>query len=237
MSKQLIIIGGGAAGFFCAVNAAHMNSNLKITLLEKQNKVLQKVKVSGGGRCNVTNACFQNSELTKKYPRGKNFLKKSFTQFSTKDTIEWFRSRKIELKTEPDGRMFPASNTSQTIIDCLLNEATKYKIDVQLNSEVIEIKKENNQFNIELKNKQVITADFLMVASGGFPKIEQYHWLVSLGHHIVQPIPSLFTFNTPNTALKQLMGVAVGVRVMALVGVIIAELEAVQPLLSVTVSE
>ncbi len=209
MSKQLIIIGGGAAGFFCAINAAKLNPNLNIILLEKQSKVLQKVKVSGGGRCNVTHACFMNSELIRKYPRGKNFLKKAFGIFSTKDTIHWFQQRGIELKTEADGRMFPASNTSQTIIDCLLNEIDTYQIELKLNADVISIENKKNAFQINLKNDKTLYADYLFVASGGFPKIEQYNWLLSLGHHIEKPVPSLFTFNTPQSALRELMGVVV----------------------------
>jgi len=206
MPKQLIIIGGGAAGFFCAINAAILDPSLNILILEKQSKVLQKVKVSGGGRCNVTHACFMNSELTKKYPRGKNFLKKAFRAFSTRDTIEWFQLRGIELKTESDGRMFPVSNTSQTIIDCLLNEAMKHRVGLSLNTEVESIEKKNELFHVRLKNKDVLTADYLMVACGGFPKPEQYHWLQTLGHQIEWPVPSLFTFNTPHSSIKELMG-------------------------------
>ena len=117
IKKKLIVIGGGAAGFFCAVNAARLNPNLKVILLEKSNKLLSKVKVSGGGRCNTTHACFEVPDLVKKYPRGQNFIKKAFHWFSTNDTIAWFAERGIELKTETDGRMFPASNDSQTIIN------------------------------------------------------------------------------------------------------------------------
>jgi len=209
MSKQLIVIGGGAAGFFCAVNVAKARPDLDVRILEKQSKVLQKVKVSGGGRCNVTNACFQPAELLKKYPRGKNFLKKAFSYFSTKDTIAWFQQRSVALITEPDGRMFPASHSSQTIIDCLLNEATAYGVHLNLNTEVVQVEKKADQFYISRKNADVIIADYLVVASGGFPKSSQYEWLTSLGHTIEQPSPSLFTFNTPSSSLKELMGVVV----------------------------
>lgn len=209
MSKQLIVIGGGAAGFFCAVNVAKARPDLAVRILEKQSKVLQKVKVSGGGRCNVTNACFQPAELLKKYPRGKNFLKKAFGYFSTKDTIAWFQQRGVALITEPDGRMFPASHSSQTIIDCLLNEATAYGVHLNLNTEVVQVEKKADQFYISRKNADVIIADYLVVASGGFPKSAQYEWLTSLGHTIEQPSPSLFTFNTPSSSLKELMGVVV----------------------------
>src|SRR4030095_14058017 len=133
MSKQLIVIGGGAAGFFCALNAAALNPNLQVTILEKTNKLLSKVKVSGGGRCNVTHACFEISEMIRNYPRGSNFLKKSFHQFFTTDTVNWFKDRGVRLKTEADGRMFPVTDSSQTIIDCLLREANELGIGIIMN--------------------------------------------------------------------------------------------------------
>ncbi len=209
MSKQVVILGGGAAGFFCAVNVARMAPGLRVIVLEKQNKVLQKVKVSGGGRCNVTHACFQPAELIKRYPRGRNFLKKVFPFFGPKETIAWFEERGVPLKTEADGRMFPESNTSQTIIDCLLQEASKYKIDLRLQCDVVNVEKKDEGFLIQLKNKDSITADFVVMAAGGFPKIESYDWLIRCGHTIELPLPSLFTFNTPQSPLNELMGVAV----------------------------
>ena len=127
--KHLVVIGGGAAGFFCAVNAARMNPGLEVTIIEKSGKLLCKVKISGGGRCNVTHACFSIAEMIKKYPRGASFLKKAFHHFFTTDTIEWFAARGVELKTEADGRMFPVTNSSQTIIDCLMKEVNKYGIN------------------------------------------------------------------------------------------------------------
>ena len=139
MREKLVVIGGGAAGFFCAINAARLDPNLDVCILEKSNKLLAKVKVSGGGRCNTTHACFELPELVQKYPRGQNFLKKTFHWFNTTDTIEWFASRGVDLKTEADGRMFPASNESQTIIDCLLKEADKYKVQVQIQTAVEKI--------------------------------------------------------------------------------------------------
>src|SRR6218665_466803 len=138
--KTLIIIGGGAAGFFCAVNAARLHSALQVVLLEKSSKLLSKVKVSGGGRCNVTHACFSIADMIKKYPRGGAFLKKAFHHFFTTDTIEWFKQRGVPLKTEADGRMFPLSNTSQSVIDCLLNEADKYHVQVKMNADVKTLK-------------------------------------------------------------------------------------------------
>ena len=134
--EKLLVIGGGAAGFFCAVNAARMNPSLGVTIIEKSNKLLSKVKVSGGGRCNVTHACFEIPALSKKYPRGQNFIKKAFHWFNTQNTIEWFAERGIQLKTESDGRMFPITDDSQTIINCLLKEADKYGVEIIMQSGV-----------------------------------------------------------------------------------------------------
>src|SRR6185369_10363118 len=158
---RLIVIGGGAAGFFCAVNAAKMNPALEVILLEKTNKLLSKVKVSGGGRCNVTHSCFEIGEMIRNYPRGANFLKKAFYQFFTTDILEWYRERNVQLKTEEDGRMFPVTNSSQTIIDCLLNEANKYKVDVRLKAEVENVKYEDGQFHLSLPFSQELTSDYL----------------------------------------------------------------------------
>src|ERR1044071_7109024 len=133
MSKHLIVIGGGAAGFFCAINAARMNHTLKVKLLEKSGKLLSKVKVSGGGRCNVTHACFDIAEMSKRYPRGQHFVKKAFHQFFTTDIINWFEERGVKLKKEADGRMFPVTDSSQTIIDCILKEANKHRIEILMN--------------------------------------------------------------------------------------------------------
>lgn len=144
-SKKLVVIGGGAAGFFCAINAARLHPGLKVTLIEKTNKLLSKVKVSGGGRCNVTHDCNSIAEMIKRYPRGASFLKKAFHDFFTNDTIEWFNERGIDLKTEEDGRMFPQSNTSQTIIDCFLQEAAKYKVDIIMNTAVASLQKKGSR--------------------------------------------------------------------------------------------
>ena len=142
MNKQLVVIGGGAAGFFCAVNAARMNPDLHVIILEKTNKLLSKVKVSGGGRCNVTHALFEIGEMSKRYPRGQNFVKKTFHQFFTEDTINWFLERGVKLKTEQDGRMFPVTDSSETIIECFLREADKYNVKVRMHSEVKKISRE-----------------------------------------------------------------------------------------------
>ena len=138
--KKLIVIGGGAAGFFCAVNAARLNPGLQVCLLEKTNKLLSKVKISGGGRCNVTHALFDIAEMSKRYPRGQNFVKKTFHQFFTTDTIQWFEERGVRLRAERDGRMFPVTDSSQTVIDCLMNEANSYGVEIRMNAEVRSLK-------------------------------------------------------------------------------------------------
>ena len=208
-TKTLVIIGGGAAGYFCAINAKTQNKSLNVLLLEKSNKVLSKVKVSGGGRCNVTHACFDIDELSKKYPRGERFLKKAFHWFNTNDTINWYKQKGIELKTEPDGRMFPLSNSSQTIVDCLTSTAKELGIDVVLNNEVIDINKKENYFQLTTKSNEKLNADFLCITSGGFSKESQFNWLKNLGHSIENPVPSLFTFNIPKNNITELMGISV----------------------------
>jgi predicted Rossmann fold flavoprotein len=208
-SQTLLVVGGGAAGFFCAVNAARMNPQLKVLLLEKSNKLLSKVKVSGGGRCNVTHACFDIKDMSMNYPRGEHFVRKAFHQFFTTDTIEWFESRGVKLKTESDGRMFPVTDSSQSIIDCLLREANRYGVELLMNREVEKLKMENGKWNVMLKNNQLLEADFVCVAGGGFPKLSQFDWLKETGHTIVEPVPSLFTFNIPKHPLNELMGVSV----------------------------
>lgn len=206
----LIVIGGGAAGFFCAVNAARMNSALKVTIVEKTGRLLSKVKVSGGGRCNVTHACFEIAEMVKRYPRGANFLKKAFHQFFTTDTISWFEERGVQLKTENDGRMFPVTNSSQTIIDCLLNEAKKYNVDILLHTEVSEIKKDDGGFILQFKSGQVMPAAYVCIASGGYPKKEMFGWMQSPAPlQIEDPVPSLFTFNLSGSDIIKLPGVSV----------------------------
>ncbi|MBP6430230.1 MAG: NAD(P)/FAD-dependent oxidoreductase [Ferruginibacter sp.] len=208
-NKTLIVIGGGAAGFFCAVNAAMQKPLLKVIILEKTGKLLSKVKISGGGRCNVTHACFTNSELVKKYPRGDKFLKKTFEQFTTTDTIEWFKKRGVELKAEDDGRMFPVTNSSQTIIDCLIKEANKFGVEVIMNADVKTITKTNDSFLLQLANEKKFEANYLCMATGGYPKDIQFSWMLTTGHSIANPVPSLFTFNLVDDTIKALMGVVV----------------------------
>jgi hypothetical protein len=211
MQKTLVIAGGGAAGFFCAVTAARLNPDLKVILVEKSGKLLSKVKVSGGGRCNVTHACFSIPDMVKKYPRGSNFVKKTFHQFFTMDTIQWFEERGVQLKTEDDGRIFPVSNSSQSIIDCLLQEAKNYSVEIRLHHEIrtIEYKNDPVPFIIHFNNELILDADFICLASGGYPKSSMFDWILSSGHSIEKPVPSLFTFNMPGNSVTSLMGISV----------------------------
>ncbi|MFL5809009.1 MAG: aminoacetone oxidase family FAD-binding enzyme, partial [Flavisolibacter sp.] len=208
MAKKLIVIGGGAAGFFCAVNAARLNPGTKVFLLEKSNKLLSKVRISGGGRCNVTHALFDIVEMSKRYPRGQNFVKKTFHQFFTTDTIQWFEERNVRLKTEKDGRMFPVTDSSETIIKCLLNEANTHGVQIKLNTEVKAITKANSGFELLTANSEKLTADFICIACGGYPKSSMFQWLMNLGHSFSEPVPSLFTFNLPKHPIVELMGVS-----------------------------
>ena len=221
--KCLIVIGGGAAGIFCAVNAARMNPLMKVTIVEKTGKLLSKVKVSGGGRCNVTHACFSIAEMIKKYPRGGSFLKKAFHHFFTTDTISWFKERGVELKTEVDGRMFPISDSSQTIIDCLMQEVNKYGVEILINKEVKAVNKSGDCWQLLFANDATMDADIICIASGGYPKPTQFEWLLQLGHNITVPVPSLFTFNIPGNTITALMGVTVENAAVKIAGTKLAE--------------
>ncbi|MBT9483694.1 NAD(P)/FAD-dependent oxidoreductase [Sediminibacterium sp.] len=216
--KKLIVIGGGAAGFFCAVNAARKNPLLSVTILEKSNKLLSKVKISGGGRCNTTHQLFEIPALIKKYPRGEQFLKKAFYQFNTLHTIEWFSERGVQLHAEADGRMFPVSNNSATIIECLLKEADQYHVKIEMQTEVRKITKQETQFQIETNQLGIIQADYICIACGGLPKMEMFNWISNLGHSIQSPVPSLFTFNMPKHPITALMGLSVNNAVIKISG-------------------
>ncbi|TDX00701.1 BaiN/RdsA family NAD(P)/FAD-dependent oxidoreductase [Dinghuibacter silviterrae] len=206
--KRLVVVGGGAAGFFGAVNAARLSPGLEVVLLEKSAKVLSKVRVSGGGRCNVTHACFSIPDMIRRYPRGGNFLKKAFAHFFTSDTIEWFRERGVALKTEDDGRMFPVSDRSETIVDCLVHEANRYGVQILLNREVRGMRREDRRFLLDTSGGP-LDADAVLIACGGYPKAASFAWLEALGHTIEAPLPSLFTFNMPGHPITELMGVSV----------------------------
>lgn len=204
---NVAVIGGGAAGFFSAINVKINYPNSHVVIFEKTKKVLTKVKVSGGGRCNVTNGTKSISELYKAYPRGGKKLKKIFEIFSTEDTFNWFESRKVPLYIQDDNRVFPRSNNSQTIIDCLLNDVEKLKIKLVLGLKVQKIKVVENQlkliFENNIPNKNF---DKIIIATGGSPKTEGLNWLKELNHTIEPPVPSLFTFNNPKNPITKLMG-------------------------------
>lgn len=208
--RKLVVIGGGAAGFFCAINAARLNPQLDVTIVEKSAKVLSKVKVSGGGRCNVTHVSFEISDMLDAYPRGRHFVRKTLHQFSTADTTQWFSERGVELKVESDGRMFPVTNNSQTIIDCFLKEIDRHNIRVIYHKELSSFKKKDNGFELSFKNteEKMAGVDFICIATGGFSKFESFRFLTDMGLDVEPPVPSLFTFNIADKHLHALMGVS-----------------------------
>lgn len=201
MRKQIIIIGGGAAGFFCAANLDE--NKYYVTILEQNSEVLQKVKISGGGRCNVSHACFDPRDLVGFYPRGNKELLSVFHQFQPGDTMDWFDQRNVALKIENDNRIFPESNSSQTIINCLINEVNQKNFTIKTKSVVTEIVNNAEDFLVKT-NSGDYTADFVIYCTGSSPKSLKI--LHNLGHQIVEPLPSLFTFNIKNATLKDLMG-------------------------------
>lgn len=207
--KKIGVIGGGAAGFFAASSAAVHHPSAHIDLFEKTSNVLAKVKVSGGGRCNVTHACTDISTLIKAYPRGGKGLKSIFYQFDPIATIEWFNQRGVELKTEDDGRMFPVTDSSQTIIDCLVNEIEQHKVTLHTQTSILSLYPEGNQWVVETSKEDTFRFDRIIVATGGSPKLKGFAWLNAINHTIIPPVPSLFTFNMPNEKIKELMGVVV----------------------------
>ena len=205
---KIAVIGGGAAGFMAAITAKETNPKASVTIFEKTDKVLAKVKVSGGGRCNVTNATFSISQLIKSYPRGGRELKKSFNHFFTTDTVNWFENRGVTLKTESDNRMFPSSNSSQTIVDLLLNTVENLAIRLSYKSKINAITASENRINLSI-NGETLIFDKVIIASGGSPKESGLDWLKKLGYEIVSPVPSLFTFNMPKNPITELMGLSV----------------------------
>ena len=221
---DIIIIGGGAAGFFTAINIVEKNSKLKVAILERGKNVLEKVRISGGGRCNVTHACFVPNDLVKFYPRGEKELKGPFHQFCSGDTIEWFEKHGVELKIEDDGRMFPVSNSSQTIIDCFLKATQKLKIDILTGHSVQELYQGNDYWKITT-NQEVFSCQKVIMATGSNPKM--WELLQNLGHSIIEPVPSLFTFNIKDARIKDLMGLST----LASVKVKKSKLQASGPLL------
>jgi predicted Rossmann fold flavoprotein len=195
-----------------------MNPSLKVIIVEKTSKLLAKVRVSGGGRCNVTHACFEIPTLIKKYPRGTNFLKKAFNQFHTSTCINWFEDRGVKLKTEADGRMFSITDNSQTIIDCMLREANRYDVKILMNHEVKQLSKASDGWLISFADNSKIVANYVCVACGGYPKGSMFKWVMDLGHTIEEPVPSLFTFNMPGNPITALMGVVAEKATVKIVG-------------------
>lgn len=204
MNYDVIIVGGGAAGFFTAINVAENRPELKIAILERGKEVLSKVKVSGGGRCNVTHAEFIPNELSKNYPRGEKELKGPFHTFMTGDTMEWFDRRGVELKIEEDGRIFPVSDSSETIIACFLAEVKQHGIEVLKNHAVKNFYPEDNRWIVQTSQGNFETTK-LMIATGSNPKI--WKQLEELGHQTIDAVPSLFTFNIKDSRIKNLPGV------------------------------
>lgn len=206
---DLIVIGGGAAGFFGAIQAAEMNPKLRIIILEKTTKLLSKVRVSGGGRCNVTHHCFEPTELSYHYPRGQKTLKSLFRKYQATDVVSWFEERGVELKTEEDGRMFPVTDNSQTVIDCFLRMTEQYNIKIEISAPVKEIKTQLNGFEVITENGGKFSGKKILIALGGHPNPQAYECIRELGHTITPLIPSLFTFNDSEKKFKDLMGVSV----------------------------
>lgn len=206
---NLIVIGGGAAGFFGAIAAAEVNPAARVVLLEKSSKLLGKVRVSGGGRCNVTHACPNPTDLIGYYPRGGRQLRQAFRQFGPAECIAWFEGRGVKLKTEADGRMFPVTDSSETIIECLLDAARRAGVQIRLGAGVRRIEPQAGGFRLDLDSGETLTADRVLIATGGQTKAAAYDWLAALGHTIAPPVPSLFTFNVPESPLREMPGVAV----------------------------
>ena len=205
VNYDIVVVGGGASGFFTAINIVENNPKLKVAILERGKEVLSKVRISGGGRCNVTHACFIPNDLVKFYPRGEKELRGPFHQFCSGDTIEWFEKHGVELKIEDDGRMFPTTDSSLTIVDCFVSTTKKLGIDVLTGQSVQDIFKGENYWKIDT-NQQFFKCDKLVMATGSNPKI--WEMMEKLGHSIVPPVPSLFTFNIKDNRIKDLMGVS-----------------------------
>lgn len=225
---DLIVVGGGAAGFFAAINTKERLPHFKIAILEKTRQPLAKVRISGGGRCNVTHHCFDPKKLVTHYPRGEKELLGPFNHFSPTETVEWFQSRGVALKTEEDGRMFPVSDSSESIAGCLHDQVKKLGIELHLEASVTKIipKDESGHFELVMKEGESLKTRNLLLATGSSK--QGWEMAASLGHKIVPPVPSLFTFNCPTSPLLELSGIAVPKVRIKLVG---TKLEAEGPCL------
>lgn len=204
---SVVIIGAGAAGIFAAITIKALNPLLEVLVLEKTRKPLAKVKISGGGRCNVTHFCFDPAKLILNYPRGSKELLGPFHRFGPKDTVNWFESHGVPLKTEKDGRMFPTTDSSQTIIDCLLHEIDRLGVVLKTETNVTNVEKTAQGYRIHIDNAPTIDCEKLVIATGSSRLV--FTWLAHLGHTIAPPVPSLFTFNIESFCLKELSGISV----------------------------
>lgn len=204
---RIVVIGGGAAGFFGAIACAKTNPHAQVTLIEASRQPLAKVLVSGGGRCNVTHACFEADGLVQNYPRGGKALRGAFTRFQAQDTVAWFAAHGVKLKTEADGRMFPITDSSETIVECLIKTAATNAVELRIGTPVVSVKQASNNFEIVLKSGEILKCDRLLLATGN--SLGGYKIVQELGHHIEPPVPSLFTFNIIDPALRALAGVSV----------------------------
>ncbi|QQR86203.1 MAG: NAD(P)/FAD-dependent oxidoreductase [Flavobacteriales bacterium] len=220
---KVAVIGAGAAGYFAAISVREHWLGAHVELLEKGSKVLAKVRISGGGRCNVSHDQPEPRKLALHYPRGGRFLKKAFEQWSVQDTVAWFEAQGVELKTEEDGRMFPVTDDSGTIVEALRSAAHKAGVVLRMNAGVRALRKTEGGFAIELEGGQGLVMDKVIVAAGGHPKTEGYAWLADLGVPIVQPVPSLFTFNLMDKSMSELMGVVAPKAVVRLAGLKLEE--------------
>jgi len=209
MQFDLIVIGGGAAGFFGAIQAAEMKPTLKVLILEKSNKILSKVRISGGGRCNVTHHCYNPFELAHHYPRGEKFLKNLFKSFHAEHVVNWFASKGVVLKAEDDGRMFPTTDTSQTIINCFVLRTQALNIKIEMGKAVTRIEEDRNGLRISCSDGASYETKKVLITTGGSPNKQSYNFIADLNHTIREPIPSLFTFNDSENKFKDLMGIAV----------------------------
>ncbi|NIJ51999.1 BaiN/RdsA family NAD(P)/FAD-dependent oxidoreductase [Dyadobacter arcticus] len=215
---RIVIVGGGASGFMAAITAAEYFPDAQILILEKSRTVLNKVRISGGGRCNVTHDPSDMRFFIKNYPRGEKLLRKQLPLFDAFSTVEWFEKKGVKLKTEPDGRMFPISDSSHTIIECLLRTAKQHNVEVRTSTSINSFVKTDNAFSLNLNDDETLFADRLLIATGGYPRLSSFDWLHEHHHQIVNPLPSLFTFNTPENYLLPLAGVSVQDTVVKIMG-------------------
>ena len=204
---QIVVVGGGAAGFFAAIACADAHPHTRVVVLEASQHPLAKVRISGGGRCNVTHACFDPALLIQHYPRGGKALRGAFTRFQPRDTVAWFAQRGVDLKTEADGRMFPVTDESSTVVNCLQEAADRAGVVVKTSAPVMTVKQQDGKFMLKLRSGEDLLADRLLLATGSNP--QGYRLAQSLGHSIEPPVPSLFTLTIADTQLRELAGVSV----------------------------